>query len=94
MSSITTGKTDAAGASPAVTWACLAFVMQTLIVGGPLFVQAGKLEARVATIEGDVTTNKARLSTDQEKYTTIIDRLARIETTQRQILDAIDHRPR
>lgn len=93
MSSIRTGKTTGEPHG-AITWACLAFVMQTLIVGAPLFLQAGRLEARVSQIESDVTANKSRLSSDQEKYTAIIDRLARIETTQRQILDAIDHRAR
>lgn len=60
-----------------------------LIVGAPLFLHAGKLEARIGQVEAQVDQNRARLADGQEKYTVIIDRLARIETTQNQILNAV-----
>jgi hypothetical protein len=90
VSSIISGNSDTH--SPAVTWACLAFLAQALMIGAPLILRAGELETRVKAAEAAIEQNRARLADGQEKYTVIIDRLARIETTQRQILEAVETR--
>jgi hypothetical protein len=84
VSSIISGNT--ASTNPTVTWACVAFVIQALTIGGPIILRAGALETRVSHVETSVTESRARLADGDTKYTAIIDRLARIETSQQEIL--------
>ena len=58
-------------------------MVQALLIGAPIVLHVGKVEARLANVEKQA-----------DGYTVIIERLTRVETKQNQILDAITHRKR
>ena len=66
----------------ALLWAAGAFVFQTLIVAGPLFVRVGNFETRLAAAEATLERNRGEITDTRE-------RLVRIETKQEQILEAV-----
>ena len=79
MSSIKTGNHDTR--HPALAWAAAVFMAQSLLIGAPVLIHAGKVEARLTNVEKQA-----------EGYTSIIERLTRVETKQDQILDAVTQR--
>lgn len=68
--------------NPVIAWAAAVFMAQSLLIGAPVVLHAGKVEARLQNVERQA-----------EGYTSIIERLTRVETKQDQILEAIHGRP-